>query len=84
LGEVHHDIWCTGGSDVLYAAVADFAEAHIDLFIYAPPVARNVIEPPIGAICLRLVYLGDLDTAPALDGMTRIWFAQAFGQNCGW
>jgi predicted dinucleotide-binding enzyme len=55
----------------------------IDLFFCAQPAARPVVESLIQEVGLRPVFLGDLDLAPAVDGMTRIWFALAFGQNRG-
>ena len=55
----------------------------IDLFFCAQPAPRAVVESLIQEVGLRPVFLGDLDLAPALDGMTRIWFALAFGQNRG-
>lgn len=55
----------------------------IDLFFCSPPTVRPALESLISAIGLRPVYLGDLDTASALDGMTRMWFALAIGQKRG-
>jgi 8-hydroxy-5-deazaflavin:NADPH oxidoreductase len=55
----------------------------LDLFFCAQPAARPVVEPIIREVDLRPVYLGDLDLASAVDGMTRIWFALACGQNRG-
>jgi hypothetical protein len=55
----------------------------IDLFYAGHPSARTVTEQLINEIGLRPVCLGGLDVAPALDGLTRAWFALAFGQGKG-
>jgi hypothetical protein len=55
----------------------------IDLFFCAQPAARPDIERLVAEVGLRPVYIGDIDTAPALDGMTRAWFALALGQGLG-
>ena len=55
----------------------------IDLFYAGNPSARSTAERLIGEIGLRPVYLGDLDAVPALDGLTRAWFALVFGQGKG-
>lgn len=55
----------------------------IDLFYCGHADSRSISDDLITTIGLRPVYLGDLDAAPALDGMTRVWFALAFGQGKG-
>ncbi len=37
----------------------------------------------IADIGLRPIYIGDLDLAAVLDGMTRMWFALALAQGRG-
>ncbi|MBE7529379.1 MAG: NAD(P)-binding domain-containing protein [Chloroflexi bacterium] len=55
----------------------------IDLFYAGDQAARPVAEQLIREVDLRPVYLGGLDAVPALDGLTRAWFALAFGQGKG-
>jgi len=55
----------------------------IDLFYAGAEFARPAAEQLIGEIGLRPVCLGGLDAVPALDGLTRAWFALAFGQAKG-
>ena len=55
----------------------------IDLFYCGDPAARAVTEQLIADVGLRPVYLGGVETATALDGMTRVWFILVFGQNKG-
>jgi predicted dinucleotide-binding enzyme len=55
----------------------------IDLFYCGAEAARPVAEQLIKEIGLRPVYLGGLEAVPAVDGMTRAWFALAFGQGKG-
>lgn len=55
----------------------------IDLFFCAQPAARTTLETLISQVGLRPIYVGNLDTAPALDGMTRLWFALGMGQGRG-
>jgi 8-hydroxy-5-deazaflavin:NADPH oxidoreductase len=54
-----------------------------DLFYCAHPDARATVESLIVNVGLRPVYIGDLDMAAALDGMTRVWFALVFAQGKG-
>lgn len=66
----------------------NFAEPQIggvqvDLFFCASPGARAMAEELIADAGLCPVYVGDVDVAPALDGLTRIWFSLAFGQGYG-
>jgi hypothetical protein len=55
----------------------------IDLFFCGldDAEARQVVENLITAVGLRPVYIGGLEQAPALDGLTRLWFALVFGQK---
>ena len=55
----------------------------VDLFFCGHPSARADVEKLIADIGLRPVYIGDIDVSAALDGMTRLWFALAFGQGYG-
>jgi hypothetical protein len=55
----------------------------IDLFYAGAESARPAAEQLIREIGLRPVYLGGLETVPVIDGLTRAWFALAFGQDKG-
>ena len=55
----------------------------IDLFYCGQAAARAAADRLIADIGLRPVYLGDLDMAGTVDGLTRVWFALAFGQGRG-
>jgi hypothetical protein len=55
----------------------------VDLFYAGHPSARIIAEQLINEIGLRPVCLGGLDAIPAVDGLTRAWFALAFGQGKG-
>jgi hypothetical protein len=55
----------------------------IDLFYCGQAEARPVAEQLISAIGLNPIYTGDLETVAAVDGLTRTWFALAFGQGYG-
>jgi hypothetical protein len=55
----------------------------IDLFYAGAESARPAAEQLIREIGLRPVCLGGLEAVPALDGLTRAWFALAFGQGKG-
>ena len=55
----------------------------LDLFFCSQPQARAAVEALVADVGLRPVFLGDLDAAAALDGMTRAWFALVFGQGRG-
>ncbi len=55
----------------------------IDLFYAGSAPARPAAEQLIRDVGLRPVYLGGLDAIPAVDGMTRVWFALAIGQGKG-
>lgn len=55
----------------------------IDLFYCAEDGSQPVVETLITAVGLRPVYVGDLSNIQALDGLTRLWFALAFGQARG-
>jgi predicted dinucleotide-binding enzyme len=55
----------------------------IDLFFCGPDEAnaRQAVERLITAVGLRPVYIGGLEQVPALDGVTRLWFALVSGQK---
>jgi hypothetical protein len=55
----------------------------IDLFYAGAESARPTAEQLIREIGLRPIYLGGLEAAPVTDGLTRVWFALAFGQGKG-
>lgn len=55
----------------------------IDLFYAGSESARPAAEQLIRDVGLRPVCLGGLEAVPALDGLTRAWFALAFGQGKG-
>jgi predicted dinucleotide-binding enzyme len=55
----------------------------VDLFFCGDLGVREVVERLIADVGLRPIYCGDIDAAPALDGMTRLWFALVFGQGYG-
>jgi len=57
--------------------------AAIDLFFCAQAEARPAAEQLIGDVGLRPVYLGDIDAAPTVDGLTRAWFALVSAQGRG-
>lgn len=66
----------------------NFAEPQIggdtaDLFYCGHAAARPAADTLIAAIGLRPVCLGDVDAAGIVDGLTRAWFALAFGQGRG-
>jgi len=45
--------------------------------------ARATVEALIADVGLRPVYVGDLDQAALIDGLTRLWFALALQQGHG-
>lgn len=53
----------------------------VDLFFCSNPSARQAVEQLVVEIGLRPVYIGNIEQATALDGMTRVWFALIFGQG---
>ena len=55
----------------------------IDLFYCGHIDSRTVTDQLIADIGLRPIYIGDLDLAAVLDGMTRMWFALALAQGRG-
>ncbi len=55
----------------------------IDLFYAGAASACQAAEQLIGEVGLRPVYLGGLEAAAVTDGLTRAWFALAFGQGKG-
>jgi predicted dinucleotide-binding enzyme len=62
-------------------ATPEIDSVQIDLFFCANPAARLSTESLILDVGLRPVYIGGLDKAAALDGMTRVWFALIFNQG---
>ncbi len=57
--------------------------APVDLFFCAAPADQALLEKLIADTGLHPVYVGGLDQVPALDGLTRLWFALVFGQKRG-
>lgn len=55
----------------------------VDLFYCGDAGARDTADALIGAVGLRPVYVGGVDAAGVVDGMTRLWFALAFQQGYG-
>lgn len=49
--------------------------ATIDLFYCGRADARPGVEQLIADVGLRPVYLGDVEAAPMVDGLARVWFA---------
>ena len=60
-----------------------FGGSQADLFFCAQGEIRPLLEELIAAVGLNPVYIGDLSSAAVLDGLTRLWFALAFGQAHG-
>jgi len=46
----------------------------IDLFYCGAKDARNISDQLVQEIGVHPVYLGDLDAAPIIDHLTRLWF----------
>jgi 8-hydroxy-5-deazaflavin:NADPH oxidoreductase len=61
------------------------AGVQADLFYcgHDDPRARSLVEGLIYDVGLRPIYIGGLDQAATLDGLTRLWFALALGQKKG-
>lgn len=55
----------------------------IDLFYCGHAASRAISDQLIADVGLRPVYVGDLNAVDLVDGMTRLWFALAFGQGKG-
>ena len=55
----------------------------VDLFYCAQADCRSTAEGLITAVGLRPICVGGLEAAALVDGMTRLWFALAFGQARG-
>jgi len=53
----------------------------VDLFYCGHSAARPMIENLITDTGLRPVYLGPMEKAELVDGLTRIWFAMVFEQK---
>jgi predicted dinucleotide-binding enzyme len=60
-----------------------FGDQAADLFYCAQADARAAAEQLISEIGLRPVSLGELEAAPLVDSMTRLWFALVFGLGHG-
>ena len=60
-----------------------FGNTPLDMFYcgYAP--ARPNLDQLIQDAGMRPIYLGDIDFAPLVDGLTRVWFTLAFSQGHG-
>ncbi len=50
----------------------------VDLFFCGHSGARPITEKLIEDIGLRPVYLGPLEKADLVDGLTKVWFALVF------
>lgn len=55
----------------------------VDLFYCGDDSARATVEALITDLGLRPVYVGGRDQVGVIDGLTRLWFALAFGQGRG-
>jgi hypothetical protein len=64
-------------------AAPEIGGVQVDHFFCAQPAARAMVERLIEEVGLRPIYIGDIDLAPALDGITRIWVALAIRQGYG-
>lgn len=74
--------FCTAGWEVLAEPVLDGVRA--DLAFCGPDGPdRTLVAGLIGDVGLRPVYLGGLDAADVVDGVTRLWFTLAFGRGYG-
>lgn len=62
-------------------AEPEIGGTQIDLFFSSDASVRPVAKELIAAVGLNPVYIGDLGTAPVLDGLTRTWAALTFGQG---
>jgi predicted dinucleotide-binding enzyme len=61
-----------------------FGGVPADLFYCGPAgEARDTVAALIAAVGLRPIYVGDLDQAPVVDNLTRLWFALALEQGYG-
>lgn len=64
--------------------IPELAGSQIDLFYCGDSEAdRETVEQLIADVGLRPVYLGGLDKASVLDGLTRLWFTLAFERSYG-
>ncbi len=65
-------------------ATPQLGGTQIDLFYCGVAgEAKEAVEQLIADVGLRPVYVGDVDQAALIDGMTRLWFALAVGQGYG-
>ena len=59
------------------------AGAPIDLFYCSAAEAKAPVATLITDAGLNPIYAGDIDQAPVIDNLTRLWFALAHGQGFG-
>lgn len=61
-----------------------YGDVQVDLFYCGDEgEARTAVHQLIADVGLRPIYLGGLDQSDVLDGVTRLWFALAFGRGYG-
>ncbi len=61
-----------------------FSGVRADLFFCGPDGdARSTVERLISDVGLRPIYVGGVEQVDVVDGLSRLWFALAFGQNMG-
>lgn len=53
----------------------------VDLFYCGHNAARPIVEKLISEIGLRPIYLGPMEKADLVDGLTKVWFALVFEQK---
>jgi len=63
-------------------AEPEFDGAGADMFYSAPETDRETLDALIAAVGLRPVYVGE-GQQDTVDGVLRLWFALAIGQNRG-
>lgn len=64
-------------------ATPQIDNTQIDLFYCGHAASRPISDRLIADVGLRPVYVGELNAVDLVDGMTRLWFALAFGQGKG-
>jgi hypothetical protein len=62
-------------------ATPEINGVQIDLYYCAHPSAQPTAERLIADVGLHPVYVGGIQAARALDGITRLWFALVFDQG---
>ncbi|WP_165423005.1 NADPH-dependent F420 reductase [Ktedonosporobacter rubrisoli] len=60
-----------------------FDGVQADLFFCGAPARRAAVDALIRGIGLNPIYLGDVDQAELLDGITKLWFTLALKQGKG-